>query len=297
MNASTARTTAHRTAHPTGRRRQAVLGWGAVALLTLSACGGAGGGGAESPSPEAGQGTTTAASPDAAGSPSSESSPSEESVPEIDEIWGEVASNLEDAESLTIESDTESRGVSRVLDISGFIDDSYYEGVLSEGEVSMEFKGNAEVEYIKPNEAFLKERAGAAAEDMAGKWLTGMSEEDIVSMTFFHQTLVDILPPASQFDSGFSGEAAELDGRQVYHYSGTPEGLPAPVNLYITPEKQLVKLEIPAQNLPSSSASPSASASSDGTDVPYDVWTLSDWNAVEKGEMPAQDEVMEIPTP
>lgn len=252
------------TSHTTARRGSRVLGLsalGAVAALALSGCG--------------------------------------DSVPALEDVWPEVSESIQNATSVAIEGNVVQGGQDMAVTMSGQIDDSSYSGSVSMDDAEVQVVGNAENTYMKPNGAFYEEMGGAALQDLVGdKWLEMPAEEGGFTMSAFWSSFSEEIPEADEFgDSEYTRELVDLDGQEVYKYSGTSAENGEPVTIYITQDNKLVRVEVEqgedgASDEPTAegSASPSAGAETGTGTVDF-----SDWDAVEPVDMPAEDEVFAIP--
>lgn len=256
----------------TGTRRPA--GWaltalGTAAALSLSACAGSG-------------------------------------VPPLEDVWPEAYDSIQDATSVAVDGTVTQGGQEMTVSIAGQIDDSSYAGDVSMDGVAIEIIGDVENTYMKPNTAFYEQNGGAQLQEMVDeKWLRMPTSEGGFTMSTLWESFIEDIPAGDEFGhSDYTSESAELDGEQVYKYTGDNEDTGAPVSVYLSQDNRLLRVE--AETRPedgtSGSASPSATASASeaaasGSPEGAGSGTIdfSRWNAVEPVEMPTEDEVFAVP--
>lgn len=265
-------------------RARALRGWGLLALgttaaLSLSACSGA-------------------------------------DVPPLEDVWPEAYASIEEATSVAVDGNVTQGGQEMTVSIAGQIDDSSYAGNVSMDGVAIEIIGNSENTYMKPNTAFYEQNGGAQLQDMVGeKWLRMPAGEGGFTMSTLWESFIGDIPAGDEFgNSDYTSEPTELDGEQVYKYTGSNEDTGAPVSVYLSQDNRLLRVEAQSgseggasgDSTPSTSpsddpsTSPSATtseASGSGSADESGAGTIdfSRWDAVEPVEMPAEDEVFVIP--
>ncbi|MFC7402067.1 hypothetical protein [Citricoccus sp. GCM10030269] len=225
------------------------------------------------------------------------------SVPALEDVWPDVSASIENASSVAIDGSVTQGGQDVSVKIAGQIDDSSYSGTVSMDESDVEVVGNQEYTYMKPNAAFYEQLGGAQLQDMVGeKWLEMPAERGGFTMSTFWDSFSDDIPGTEEFgDSEYTSEAVDLNGEEVYKYTGTQADSEEPVSVYVSKDNKLMRIE--AENAgagsddasSASSDSPSASASDEPTGTGAGTVNFSRWDAVEPVDMPAEDEIFSIP--
>lgn len=201
------------------------------------------------------------------------------SEPALDQVWPEVRANIQNAESVTLQGTGVMDGEEMTVDVSGYTDDSFISGTITMGEIEMELLGDDENVYIKPNEALFEQMGGSVVSGLVGdNWIEAPAGEAL-TMSDIYDSLREELPAEDSYgDAEYEVETVDRDGEEVYQYSGTLEDSDEPASLYIDQDDQLVRLE----------------TTPDEGDEQVAV-DFSDWNAVEKTSMPAQEEIFSVP--
>jgi hypothetical protein len=223
-------------------------------------------------------------------------------VPALEEVWPEVTTSIENATSVAIDGNVTQGGQDVAVAIAGQIDDSSYSGNVSMDEATVEVVGNTESTYMKPNTAFYEQLGSAPLQDLVGdKWLEMPAGQSEFTMSSFWESFKQEIPTAEEFgDADYTAEAVDLNGEEVYKYTGTNADTGEPVSVYVTQDNKLSRVEVtkaPADGASegatgSASASPSAEASADTSTGAID---FSQWDAVEPVEMPAEGEIFAVP--
>lgn len=216
-------------------------------------------------------------------------------VPALEDVWPEAHASIEEATSVAIDGSVNQGGQDMTVAISGQIDDSSYSGNVAMGEVAVEILGNDEYTYMKPNTAFYEENGGGAQlQEMVGdKWLEMPAEQGGFTMSTLWDAFTEDIPSSDEFsDSEYTSETVDLNGEEVYKYTGSTEDSDDPVSLYVSKDNKLVRVEAEAASSDDESASPSASSDSSSGAGTID---FSEWDAVETVEMPAEDTIFSIP--
>ncbi len=250
-----------RAAHRRPLRAAAVASLGLAAALGLSACSGSG-------------------------------------VPPLEEVWPEAHASIQEASSVSVDGSVAMGGQEMTVAIAGQIDDSSYAGNVTMGEVALEVIGDTEYTYMKPNTAFYEENGGTELQELVGdKWLQMPAEQGGFTMSSMWSAFMDDIPTAEDFgDTEYTSEKVELNGEEVHKYTGQDEENGNPVSVYLSQDNKLVRVETGVASGDEASASPSASASGEGSeDVDSGVIDFSQWDAVEPVEMPAEAEVFAVP--
>jgi hypothetical protein len=225
-------------------------------------------------------------------------------VPALEDVWPEVSSSIENATSVAIDGSVSQGGQDVTVAISGQIDDSSYSGNVKMDEADVEVVGNAEYTYMKPNAAFYQQLGGASLQDMVGdKWLEMPAEQGGFTMSSFWESFSKEIPSAEEFgNSEYTSEAVELNGEEVYKYTGTDADTGEPVSVYVSQDNKLARVEVAdatsegAESTDGASASPSPSASPSTSGEPSTgAVNFSQWDAVEPVEMPADEEIFAVP--
>lgn len=216
-------------------------------------------------------------------------------VPALEDVWPEAHASIEDATSVAIDGSVSQGGQDMTVAISGQIDNSSYSGNVAMGDVAVEILGNDEYTYMKPNTAFYEENGGGAQlQEMVGdKWLEMPAEQGGFTMSTLWEAFTEDIPSSDEFsDSEYTSEAVDLNGEEVYKYTGSTEDSDEPVSLYVSKDNKLVRVEAEAASSDDESASPSASSDSSSGTGTID---FSEWDAVETVEMPAEDTIFSVP--
>lgn len=248
------------------RRLAGITALGAIAALSLSACG--------STAPQS-EGTQPASAEQAA-------TPDKVEVPKLEEIWPEVRENLQKATSVKIKGVLEQDGKDMSVDMAGQVDDSSYAGKITMEDFSMELIGDKTNTYIKPDAAFWEKQGGAAIGDMVGdKWIDSGQAAD-TSMSTFYKSFSEEAPEAEEFKgTTYTSEEVDHNGQKVFKYTGKDDDTGQPIVMLISQDKQLIRLETQEK----------------GTDDKTSPSTIdfSEWNTVKPFEMPSKDEIADIP--
>jgi hypothetical protein len=223
-------------------------------------------------------------------------------VPALEEVWPEVTGSMDSATSVAIDGNVTRGGQDVTVSIAGQIDDSSYSGNVSMDDAEVEMVGNAEYTYMKPNTAFYGQLGGAALQDLVGeKWLEMPAGQSQFTMSSFWESFRQEIPTAEEFgDANYTAEAVDLNGEEVYKYTGTNADTGEPVSVYVTQDNKLSRVEVTkaVADGASESASGSASASSSGpasADSSTGAIDFSQWDAMAPVEMPAEEEIFAVP--
>lgn len=227
-------------------------------------------------------------------------------VPDLQDVWPEAYAAIEDASSVAVDGNVSQGGQEMTVSIAGQIDDSSYAGNVAMDGVAIEIIGNTENTYMKPNTAFYEQNGGTQLQDMVGdKWLQMPAGEGGFTMSTLWESFIADIPAGDEFGSSdYTSEEVELDGEQVYKYTGSTEDTGKPVSVYLSQDNRLLRVEAEtgasddASGDPSGSASPSASepaASGAAAESGTGTIDFSRWDAVEPVDMPAEDEVFAVP--
>lgn len=216
-------------------------------------------------------------------------------APALEDVWPEVSESIENATSVAIDGSMTQDGRDLTVAISGQIDDSSYGGHIAMDGSEIDVVGNKEFTYMKPNAAFYEELGGAQLQDMVGdQWLEMPAEQGGFTMSSLWDSFTGEIPSADDFgESEYTAEVVDLNDEEVYKYTSTSEDSDEPVSVYISQDHQLMRVE--AQGGTSDEASASPSASPDDTSTGTGTMDFSQWDAVDPVDMPADEEIFEIP--
>jgi hypothetical protein len=197
-------------------------------------------------------------------------------VPEASEIFPKASAAIEKATSATIVGDLTVGSQKGKFELSGTVDGTNSQSMMSQGNSTIEMLTVDNVVYMKPNKAFLTERAGAEAAKMLdsvapGKWISTKNGSQ------FGEFKIDSLLEA--MDTGELGtkEAAkitkkdltDLNGAKAFKYTGDE-------NVFwiaAEGEPHLLKVESPGTG----------------------IMTFSEWNSVKPFGAPAKSDVVSVP--
>lgn len=202
-------------------------------------------------------------------------------VPEAKEIFPKTSATIDKASSATIVADLSNGSQKGKFELSGTVDGSNSRAKMSQGDATIEILTVDSVAYMKPNKAFLTERAGAEAAKMldsvaADKWISTKNAGQ------FGEFKIASLLESMGTDELGTKEAAkitkkaltDLNGAKAFKYTGgdsifwiAAEG-----------EPHLLKLE-------------GTGSASDGAGT----MTFSEWNSVKPHEAPAKSDVVSVP--
>ncbi|WP_411734200.1 hypothetical protein [Paeniglutamicibacter sp.] len=197
-------------------------------------------------------------------------------VPEAKEIFPKASAAMEKATSATIVADLTDGSEKGKFELSGTVDGTNAQSMMSRGDATIEMLTVDKVSYVKPNKAFLTERAGAEAAKMldsvaADKWISTKNASQ------FGEFKIDSLLEAMGTDQLGTTEAAkftekaltDLNGAKAFKYTGGDD------TYWIAAEGEphLLKIE--------------------GTGT--GTMTFSEWNAVKPYEAPAKSDVVSVP--
>lgn len=228
-------------------------------------------------------------------------------VPALEDVWPEAYASIDEATSVAVDGNVTQGGQEMTVSIAGQIDDSSYAGNVAMDGVAIEIIGNTENTYMKPNAAFYEQNGGSQLQDMVGdKWLEMPAGDGGFTMSTLWDSFISDIPAGDEFGtSDYTSEKAELDGEEVYKYTGSNEDTGKPVSVYLSQDNKLVRVEADSGSTDeasggsaSSDASEPApeSASESATAEPGSgTIDFSQWDAVEPVEMPAEDEVFAVP--
>jgi hypothetical protein len=197
-------------------------------------------------------------------------------VPEAKEIFPKVSAAMMKATSATIVADLTDGSEKGKFELSGTVDGTNSQSMMSRGDATVEMLTVDKVSYMKPNKAFLTKTAGAEAAKMldsvaADKWISTKNPGQ-----FGDLKIGSLLKTLGTEEFGTTEAAkftekalADLNGAKAFKYTGSEE------TFWIAAEGEPYLLKV------------------EGTE--NGTMSFSEWNTVKPYEAPAKSEVVSVP--
>ena len=202
-------------------------------------------------------------------------------VPEAKEIFPKTSAAIKKATSATVIGDIANGSEKGNFELSGTVDGTNSLMKMSQDDATIELLTVDNVSYMKPNKAFLTQRAGAEAAKMldtvaANKWISTKNADQFGDFTvgsFLASMDTDELG-TMEAPKITKKSLDDLNGAKAFKYTGSD------TIFWIAAEGEphLLKIE-------------STGSASDGTGF----MTFSEWNAVKPHETPAKSDVVSVP--